>query len=64
MEKVKRERGRPKADDPKIHPPHISIKKSTILILENEAIRRNKYQSELYQEALDHYIQNVLLISL
>lgn len=49
--------GRPKADDPKIHLPNITVNESTInSMAEIQKENSNMSLSEHYQKALDNYV--------
>ena len=59
MENVrKRQIGRPPNENKKIHPPRIVIREKTILKIRELALKKGISQSEIYQKALDHYLEN------
>jgi len=50
--------GRPRADDPKIHLPNVTINQSTIAAIKKISDDFPKMSlSEHYQKALDHYVE-------
>jgi len=58
-EEIKRGPGRPSKDDKKVGAPHLTLRQETIEKMNEIANQRGKSQSEIYQEALDHYISIV-----
>jgi len=59
MEESVNKYGRPPADDPKIHPPRIRLTESSIKRMEEIGTAYGKTQSEVYQEAIDRYIDHI-----
>ena len=49
--------GRPPSDDPKVHLPSIRIKTSMVEKMKQIADFCDKSQSDIYEEAIDQYIQ-------